>query len=307
MLAAVLFGSSYVATAFQLHGFTPLGGAFWRSVIASVALATIAAALSGSANSGAGGRAPWSAARVARLIVLGLLGGLFFVVGMNEAVLRIGAAITAFVAGLYAILAALFAPILLRERLAVRAVGGFVLALVGTALLAELSLSGRVLVGLLAGGGAAISFALYLVLVRRWSRALGTTPMEIAIAVSVVAAAGLLVDLLVFDRPALSPTHVTVEVLAATVWLAIVGAIGPLLTAAALRRIQASLASALLLLNPISATILAVLLLGERPTPLQLGGGALVLAGMALALDVAALLRGRSERVAAAQQVGTDG
>ena len=39
--AAAMFGSSYVATAFQLHGFTPLGGALWRSGFASVVLVAL--------------------------------------------------------------------------------------------------------------------------------------------------------------------------------------------------------------------------------------------------------------------------
>ncbi len=47
--------------------------------------------------------------------------------------------------------------------------------------------------------------------------------------------------------------------------------------------IPAQRSAAFLLLNPITATVLAAILLGERPSPIQLLGGILVLVGIALA------------------------
>ena len=52
---------------------------------------------------------------------------------------------------------------------------------------------------------------------------------------------------------------------------------------AVLRLIPAARTATFLLLNPITATVLAGVLLGERPTPLQVAGGVLVLLGMAAA------------------------
>ena len=46
-IAAMGFGSAYVATSFALHGFAPLPAAFWRSALAANVLAGIAAALLG--------------------------------------------------------------------------------------------------------------------------------------------------------------------------------------------------------------------------------------------------------------------
>ena len=89
---------------------------------------------------------------------------------MNLAVAHVGAAIAAFVAGLYAVLSAVIAPALLPERLTVRVLAGFLLALVGTALLAELDPEATDVEGMGWGILAALSFALYLVLARRWSR-----------------------------------------------------------------------------------------------------------------------------------------
>lgn len=297
-LAATIFGSAYVATAFQLRGFTPLGGALWRSGLALVLLSVLAVWNAGrqrSTRDPATPSAPPLAGRLARLLVLGVLGGLFFVVGMNVAVSRVGATVTAFVAGLYAILAALFAPIVLSEKLERRAIGGFALALVGTILLAEIAPSVDTLGGLAAGGAAAVSFGLYLVLIRRWSSAIQVGPVGISLATAAVSTVGFAVILAVVDPHASLPASTTTNVVLATIWLALVTAVGPLLATAALRRIEASLASSLLLLNPVTATLLSVILLNERPSPPQLLGGLLVLVGMATSADLLGAARRRRE------------
>jgi drug/metabolite transporter (DMT)-like permease len=87
----------------------------------------------------------------------------------------------------------------------------------------------------------------------------------------------------VLEPRALLPAHPGTDALIATAWLVLVTAAGPVLGAVSLRRIETRLASAILLLNPLSASVLAVLLLGERLSPLQIAGGVLVLAGMAVA------------------------
>lgn len=310
-IAAALFGSSYVATAFQLRGFTPLGAATWRMGLAALVLLAVAGVQArGRARTREGAArgdpaAPAAAAparaapayplagRVARLVAIGVLGGLVFIVGMNQAVSLVGATVTAFVAGLYAITAAVFAAPILAERLRVRVVAGFVVALVGTVLLAELAPSPDALGGLLWGGLAALSFGLYLVLVRRWSKAIAVGPVGIAIATTATSAVGLGVALAVAAPDQLAPFRVTPVVAAATAWLVFVAAAGPLFTTVALRRIEAALASSMLLLNPITATILAAVLLGELPSPPQLLGGSLVLVGMAAATDLVGAVRRR--------------
>jgi drug/metabolite transporter (DMT)-like permease len=227
-------------------------------------------------------------------VILGLLGGFAFIIGMNLAVSAVGATITAFVAGLYAVLAALFAPVVLGERLQRRAIAGFAVALVGTALLAELAVNPATIEGLPAGGVAAVSYGLYLVLIRRWSAAIDVGPIGISLATSGTSTAGLVIVLAALDPggalPAGSPSA---EVVVATGWLALVTAVGPLLATAALRRIEASFASSLLLLNPITATVLAVILLAEWPSPVQLLGAGLVLVGIAAATDLPGTLRTR--------------
>jgi drug/metabolite transporter (DMT)-like permease len=206
-----------------------------------------------------------------------------FLAGQSLAVAHVGATIAAFVAGLYAVLAAVISPFVLREPLGRRALGGFVLALAGTLLLARLDLGSVDLVGIGWGLAAATAFAFFLVLGRKWSRSDGLDGVVIALAASVVAAPVLAVVAAVSGTSAFVPTAITPEALIALAWLVIVAAAGQALTASSVRLIPASRSAAFLLLNPITATILAVVLLGERPTPLQLAGGALVLLGIAAA------------------------
>ena len=292
--AAILFGSSYVATAFQLHGFTPIAGAFWRSALATIAVAVVSSVASIRRRGVPRPEPPPAAVgRLVRLVALGLLGGCVFLAGMNLAVALIGATITSFVAGLYAILAALFAPFVLGERLERRAVAGFAVALVGTALLSELAPSGDTLGGLVAGGMAAVSYGLYLVLIRRWSRAIQAGPLAVTLANTGMATAGLGLIILAQDPSAFLPRAAPPDVVVATAWLVVVSASGTLLVTAALRSVDARLVSSMLLLNPVTATILAALLLAESPTPPQLVGGLLVLAGMAASTDLVGVLRRR--------------
>jgi drug/metabolite transporter (DMT)-like permease len=131
--AALLFGSSFVATVFALRAFGPLAIGAWRGVVAAVigiGLVVIGR-VDGRTGMGHLSRAGWL-----RLAVLGALSGPIFVALMNVAVGGSGATIAAFVAGSYAVLAALLGPPMLGERLGIEGVVAFVIALLGAALLA---------------------------------------------------------------------------------------------------------------------------------------------------------------------------
>jgi probable blue pigment (indigoidine) exporter len=206
---------------------------------------------------------------------------------MNVAVSQAGATITAFVAGLYAVLAAALAIPLLRERLELATLGSLVLALVGTALLAELQPTGSTGAGIGAGLAAALFFALFLVLSRRWSARYGMPGPTVSVATLLLtaAAAGILLPILgepVTDAP------LRADAAAGVVWLALgPGALAAILVVTGMRRIPARRASAFLLLNPPTATLGAWLLLGERLSALQLFGGLLVLLAIAGASGLA--------------------
>ncbi len=294
-LAAMGFGSAYVATSFALLAFGPVPAAVWRSLLAAIAVGALVAvrghrgdpAETGMVAPDTGEAAveagPSPAARAIRLLALGLIAGPLFLASMNLAVAHVGAAIAAFVAGLYAVLSAVIAPFLLPERLTRRVLAGFVLALFGTALLAELDPDATDVVGMGWGLLAALSFALYLVLTRRWSRRYRLDGLTVALSNGLLTALVLGGFVLATDPSSLAPAVPSAAAVVAIGWLAVVAALGPILTVASVRLIPAARSAAFLLLNPITATVLAGILLGERPSPLQLAGGLLVLLGMAAA------------------------
>ncbi len=282
---AILYGSSYVATGFALRSFTPLAAAFWRGAATAFVLGTWMAAATLRARAQAGNRATPALDRpvMLRLLALGLLSGPLFIVGMNVAVSDSGAAVASFVAGLYSLLAALFAPALLKEPLRAAALAGFGVALVGIVLLTGYQPSGSV-TGIAFGLLAAITFGLYLVLSRRWSRPWGLDPTVIVLAANVTTAITLLAIELAREPAAILPSGLRPDALAAMVWLvAMVSLLASLIVVLSVRLIPAERSSAFLLLNPPAATLLAWLLLGESLNAAQLAGGALVLAGIGLA------------------------
>ena len=239
---------------------------------------------------------------LARLLVLGLLGGPVFILLMNLAVSSSGATIAAFVSGLYAVLASVMAPFALRERLGRGAFAGFVVALAGTALLAHLDVGSAPAPGIAEALLAAIAFALFLVLLRRWTaRATETGEPSLAGEAVALAAflstAGVLLIVEVVGEPArILPAAVAPEAIVALAWLAVgPGVLSQLLVAASARRIPVRRSAAFLLLNPLTAAIVAAILLGETLAPIQLAGGGLVLLGIGLATGAFEAFSGRQD------------
>ena len=294
-LAATGYGSAYVATAFALRSFEPLPVAVYRSVLAGIGLATFlwlarrgpergrGSGLASAPVAGDRPARPPTRTRAIHLLVIALCGGPVFLGAMNLAVAGVGPTIASFVAGLYAVLAAVLAPFLLRERLRPAALAGFLAALLGTALLAQLDLGGSGIRGIGWGLVAAVSFALFLVLSRKWSRVDGFDPLAITLANMVATALGLGGLLMLLDPGSFETRAIVPEAVIAVAWLGLVAGAGQALAVAAVRLVPASRSSAFLLLNPIAATILSVILLGQAPTALQAIGGLLVLAGIAAA------------------------
>jgi drug/metabolite transporter (DMT)-like permease len=276
---AIIYGSSFVATAVALRSFTPLTAALWRGVLGSVALVTVVAVSSHPALR------PRRLTRASawRLAVVGLLAGPAFVLAMNTAVSLAGASITAFVAGMYAVLAAVIAVPLLRERLEATTLAALALALVGAALLGEVNLGGYQALGVGIGMVAAVLFGSFLVLSRRWSHAYDLPGPAIgATALALTSAVALVLVLLAPAGAGARPLRA--DAVAAVVWLGLgPGALAAMGVIVSMRRLEARRASAFLLLNPPTAAIGSAILLGERFTLVQLLGAALILAAMAAA------------------------
>jgi drug/metabolite transporter (DMT)-like permease len=225
---------------------------------------------------------------------------------MNVAVGESGATIAAFVAGLYAVLAALLGPLVLGERLGRGPLVAFVVALLGTALLAGFDPGADRPFGLGAGIGAgligATSFALYLVLTRRWARTLRLPGALVVVANFAAGAVVLLPATLLVGGESLTPASADPDAAVATVamiWLILApSVVAQLLLVSALRRLPARTSSAFLLVNPVAASGLAAVLLGERLSPSQLAGAVLVLVGIVLATGVPELIGSARRRIA---------
>ncbi len=277
--AAVLFGSAYVATAIALRSFTPLTIAAWRGLLGTMILAALLAL---PAMRSIRPQTPDAAGR-ARLLVLGLVGGAVFVVAMNAAVAAAGATVTAFVAGLYAVIAALLAIPLLGERLERPMLVALLAALIGTFLLSDLELRGESLEGIGIALLAAMAYGLFLVLSRRWGVRYGLVGPVVGIATLSVSSVVAFAAVVILHEP-VWPLVVRPDAALALVWLAIgPGAAAAVLIVAGMRHLEARRASVFLLLNPPTAALVSFLLLGERLSVVQAIGAVSVLLATAAA------------------------
>jgi drug/metabolite transporter (DMT)-like permease len=275
--AAILFGSSYVATAFALKSFAPMPAAAWRGILGTFGLALLIV-LRARAS-----RPRVARSQIGRLAVLGCLGGPGIIVATNAAIGLVGPAVTSFVAGLYAVLAALAAVPVLHEPLRRPALAGFAMALVGVALLGQLDVASPSVLGLGLALLGACSYAAFLVLSRLWAKTYGLAPSATTFATVAATGIGLLAVEVVREPGALLPRSVSPEAVLGLVWVAAAAAVGQLLITASLSYIDTRRSAALLLLNPPSAALLAWLLLGQTLIVVQFAGAALILLGIAAA------------------------
>ena len=276
-LIALLWGSAFPITRVLLREMPPLGAAAWRTALAASAVLVVIVVR------GEVGGLLVRRADAGRLAVVALLGGAFFVISMNLGIFLTGASITSFVTGLYPILAVVLAGLFFGEPVRRRAVVALSVAAVGLMLLARPGGAHVDLLGVAAGLGAAFSFALYLSLARRWVHAERMPPLTIAFALllSSVLVAGI-------GQAVVDPSGLALSLSgagwAALLWLALpASALPHVLVIATLRRLPAGRAAPFLLLMPISGTVIAAALLGERLDLVQLAGAGLILAGIGAA------------------------
>ena len=276
-IVAILWGSAFPVTRILLEEMPPLGAAAWRTLFAAGGVALLVALRSGLGQL-------WPAGtRRGRLALLAVLGGAIFVIGMNLGVALTGASITSFVTGTYPLLAVVVATVVLREHLPRPALLALVAAAIGLVLLARPGGAQVELLGVAAGLMAALSFAVYMVLARRWADPVRLPALTLAfwLLVSSVVVTGL--GQLVVDPAGLVP-DLSLTGWAALLWLALpASALPHSLLIVTMRRLPANRAAAFLLLMPISGSLIAAVLLNERLDLLQLGGAGLILAGIAAA------------------------
>ncbi len=172
------------------------------------------------------------------------------------------------------VLVALGAPLVLRERLRLGTLGALAVCLTGLFLLLEpwSEAAGAAAVGVALGAGSAVFYAGNVLLTKRVERWFSPrellawhVPPALVVVACFVPTAGL----------ALKPVTLA--------WLAmggaLAGALGGVLFLGGLRRVDASRASVLTLLEPVVAVLIGALVYAEVPSPVGWFGAALVLLG----------------------------
>lgn len=272
------FGVSYPLTAVALRSWAPLGVAALQGTgaLVLVALLAITGVLPRPSE------AAFTRRGLTRLAVLGLTGGFVFIAAMNAAVALAGPTIAGFVATLYAVFAALLAVPILGERLRAGTIASFAVALVGTLLLAGFQPADAPVTGVAFGLVAAVAFGLYLVLSRRWTATAGLDGTSITMANMVFRGPLVLAIGLILTPAGVLPDEIQVASVLAMVGLIVIPSLlSQLLIIASVKRVPARRTSSLLLLTPLTSAIVSAVALGERPAPMELLGGVLVILGIA--------------------------
>lgn len=267
--AALGWGTAYPATLLVLGPLEPIGAAAWRGVFSTIAIVVLAAATRRL------GSLRVAADQIGPLVVLGSIGGAIFTVCLNFAIVTAGASVAALGVGTFPVFMALSAPLLLAEPLRRPAVAAMVVAGIGVALVAAPSRQvGPAGLGLAVI--AAITFATYLNLSRRWTRARGLQPEAVAASTMALTAVACAPVQAILDARGLALALSTAE-LAGFAWLALPsGALAQVAALSGVRRLPAALSAAFLFLVPLSGATVSVLLFGNRLTSIQVAGGALV-------------------------------
>lgn len=181
----------------------------------------------------------------------------------------------------------LFAWLILRERLTPIRIASVALATVGVLIILDLSqldLSSTKFIGNLALAGAAITWALYSVLVRQVSATRATLTVTFyaflgGLLVTVPASA------LELATPGMAIGAITPGVILGILYLGVMStAVAMLLWNRAFALVEASVASLFFFAQPLVGVVLSNLLLGQLVTRELIIGGALILAGVVLSM-----------------------
>jgi drug/metabolite transporter (DMT)-like permease len=233
-----------------------------------------------------------------------VVAGLFLAVDLvlwNHAIADVGAGVATVLGNLQVLFVAVFAWLVLRERPSRRYLAMLPVVLIGVVLVSGL-LGGHAaglhpIAGIGYGLATSVAYACFLLIMRKTA---GHTPHVAGQLADATAGAvtgsivlGLLVGGLQFDIP--WPSFCWLLMLAL-----LSGTAGWLLITSSLPRLPAAIASLLLLLQPAGALVLADVVLGERPTLVQVLGAVLVCLGVLAAGWAGASKRGHHGQPASA-------
>lgn len=225
--------------------------------------------------------------RTVRERLIALAAGVFFAFDLlfwQHSVGYVGAGLATVLANLQVVVVAFVGWVLLAERPGARTFGALPLVVAGAALISGAFETGAYgsdpALGVVFGLAAAVSYAGYLLLIRRGNRggraAFGSLFDASAAAAGSAAIVGLVVGDLVLVPS--WPAHGWLLLVALTSQV-----VGYGLVNLALPHLPAAVTSILLLFQPVVTVVAAFVLLAETPSLLQLLGVALILAGVLLA------------------------
>jgi drug/metabolite transporter (DMT)-like permease len=234
-----------------------------------------------------------------RTMWLAVIAGVFFagdLLAWHHAVDQVGAGLATVLGNLQVIVVALVAWSVFGERPPRSVLYGLPLVLAGVVLISGVVGAGAYgpnpALGTALGIVTALSYAGYLLVIRRGSNDLRRPAGPVAISTASTALVALLYGAAVgqLDPVPSFPSHA---------WLIAVGitsqSIGYLIISISLPRLPAALTSIILLSQPVATVVLARVLLDEEPSPAQLLGVALVIGGIAVATLPVARLRDRAK------------
>jgi len=208
------------------------------------------------------------------LILMGAVGYVGQSFAYFTALTMASASLVALLLYLYPAIVTILSALFFKERLTAAKAGAVTLALVGTALTIGPSGSGRV-AGILLAIAAAVIYSVYILVGSR------IMPHASAIAASttvITAAAVVYIGIVAVRGPAFPQAFSGwVDIFA----IALVSTVLPIVTfLAGLERVGPTRASTLSTFEPVMSVMLAIVILGETISPLQVVGGALILAAV---------------------------
>ncbi len=208
------------------------------------------------------------------LVLMGAVGYVGQSFAYFTALTMASASLVALLLYLYPAIVTMLSALFFKERLTAAKVGALTLALVGTALTIGPAGSGRV-AGILLAIAAAVIYSVYILVGSR------IIPHASAIAASttvITAAAAVYIGIVAVRGPTFPQTFFGWADIFA---IALVSTVLPIVTfLAGLERVGPTRASTLSTFEPVMSVMLAILILGETISPLQVLGGALILAAV---------------------------
>jgi drug/metabolite transporter (DMT)-like permease len=237
-------------------------------------------------------------------IRLAAIAGVFFTGDLmfwHHAIEAVGAGLATVLGNLQVIIVGFFAWLILGERPSRATLLALPVVLAGVILISGVvgddAYGAAPQLGVILGIATAICYSAYLLIIRWGGRDARRPAGPVAIATVLVAVCAFVVGEAVGDLDLTPPP-------ASLFWLAVLGvtaqSAGYLLISISLPRLPAIITSIILLTQPVMSMGLAIVLLGETPSPVQLLGVALVIGGIAGATIPVARIRDGWARTRAA-------